>query len=119
MKTPVLKDNSNAPPADRFRLPSWWPGSGSNRSTCITFTATFLISAVICLASGQWLAGAFLIAAAVVLVMGYRQIAAAERLLDEAERKPGLEEPAADDREVREQYLESLSMLDADEGRNR
>lgn len=83
------------------------------------FIATFLIVAVILLASDQWLWGGFLVAAAVLLAMPYRQLAAAERLLDETERKLALEEPAADDSEEREQYLESLSRLDADEDQNR
>jgi hypothetical protein len=121
LKTPLLKEKPNDPTPDSFRLPSWWPGSrdGSVRSLLIMFIATFLICAVIFLASGQWLWGGFLVAAAVLMAMPYRQIAAAERLLDETERKLALEEPAADDSEEREQFLASLPMLDADEDQRR
>jgi Flp pilus assembly protein TadB len=88
LKTPLLKEKPSEPTPDRFRLPRW-PGSpdGSIRSLFITFITTFLIMAVILLASGQWLWGSFLVAAAVLLAMPYRQLAAAERLLDETERK--------------------------------
>ena len=50
--------------------------------------------------------------------MTYRQVRAAERLLDEVERSE-LDEPATHGREGREQYPGVPSVLDADEDPNR
>jgi hypothetical protein len=74
---------------------------------------------IILLASGEWFWALLPLAMGIALVMTYRKVAAEERLLDEVERKVELEERATHDREEREQYLEALSMPDADEDRNR
>ena len=70
---------------------------------------------IIELASGEWLGALIPLAIGIFLVVTYRKVAAGERLIDEVQRKIKLEESAAHDHKEHEQYLESLSVLDADE----
>ena len=122
MKEPLLKDKSNEPAADRFGLPSWWPAEtdrGMNRSWWITKMVVPFVGVIILLAEGYWFWALLPLALGIVIVMTYRKVLAGERLLDEVDRQLELEERATHDREEREQYLESLSVLDAGEDPNR
>jgi hypothetical protein len=72
LKTPVLSDKPNEPPADRFRLPGWWPHStpdGPSRSYYIWWAAANLIVAVILFASGEWLWALLPLAAGTLLTI--------------------------------------------------
>ena len=122
MKTPLLNDTPDEPTPDRFRLPSWWPAKtdrGINRSWWICILIVPFAAVIIELASGEWLGALLPLALGIVFVMTYRRVRAGERLLDEVEREDELDERAARDREEQEQYIESLSLLDADEDAGR
>jgi hypothetical protein len=122
LKEPLLRNTSNEPAADRFELPSWWPAEtdrGMNRSWWITIMIPPFAGVIILLASGERFWALLPLAVGIALVMTYRRGMAAERLLDEVERKLELDDAAAHDREERDQYPETLSVLDADEDPNR
>lgn len=106
MKTPLLKDKPNGPTPDRLRLPDWWPGAATDRGRRnqlrLAIVTTFIGAAVI-LAEDHWLwgwfSGLFLLALGIFLMVIDRRVRAAERMLDEAERRLRWDEPATDDRD--------------------
>jgi hypothetical protein len=105
LKAPLLNDEPNEPTPDRFRLPGWWPAEtdrGMNRSWWIIMMIPPFAGVIILLVSGEWFWALLPLAIGIALVVTYRKVTAAERLLDEAERKLGSGDPAAADREERE-----------------
>ena len=118
MKTPLLNDTPDEPTPDRFRLPSWWPAKtdrGVNRSWWICILILPFAGVIIELASGEWLGALAPLAIGIAMVAIYSKVRTGERLLDEVERGAALEERATHDREERERYLDSLSVLGTDE----
>lgn len=65
-------------------------------------TVTMFIAAVMLLAWGQWLSALFPLALGIFLLVVIRRLRAAERMLDEAERRLRLDEPAANDHDANE-----------------